>query len=242
MRRVCWSRAAAVGVDRERLAPDLLLGGRLGDQLPRDFPGFAVLHRPPDAVAAEHVEDRVEVEVRPLRRAEELGDVPRPPPLFRGAIVVGPADAPLQLRRGLKIPDGARITTQSQVDALRLELDRCRGATARPAIFGMSRPGMSPDAARSVCGALSADVATLHRRGSDAPFHTRSGWPFAPPGSTGRRVLPQGYVGGLGPWRRPSACIPTLHRARRRAHTGRVIAPSDALPTWAAYLASTPVV
>ena len=39
---------------------------------------LAVLDGPADDVAAEHVEDHVQVEAGPLRRPLELGDVPRP--------------------------------------------------------------------------------------------------------------------------------------------------------------------
>ena len=59
--------AAAVGVDGQLVAGDLLLGERLGDQALGQARGLAVLHGPADRVAAEHVEDHVEVEVRPLR-------------------------------------------------------------------------------------------------------------------------------------------------------------------------------
>ena len=57
---------------------DLLLLGRLLDQRLGELAALAVLHRPADRVAAEHVEDHVQVEARPLRRALELRDVPRP--------------------------------------------------------------------------------------------------------------------------------------------------------------------
>ena len=39
---------------------------------------LAVLHRPGDDVATEHVQDDVEVEPRPLRRALQLAHVPGP--------------------------------------------------------------------------------------------------------------------------------------------------------------------
>src|SRR5207245_9394689 len=38
----------------------------------------------PGDVAAEHIEDHVEIEVRPLRRAQQLGDVPTPELIGRG--------------------------------------------------------------------------------------------------------------------------------------------------------------
>ena len=36
-----------------------------------------------------------------------------------GALVIGPASAPLNIRDGVTVPAGAIITTQAQADALR---------------------------------------------------------------------------------------------------------------------------
>src|SRR3954447_176058 len=71
-------RTAAVGVHGQRARRDLLLFGGLGDQRLRDRGRLAMLNRPGDGVAAEDVEDHVEVEVRPLRGPEQLRDVPGP--------------------------------------------------------------------------------------------------------------------------------------------------------------------
>src|SRR5450755_4958537 len=71
-------RAAAIGVQRQDLGGDLLLLGGLLDQRLRELAVLPVLHGPADDVAAEHVEDHVQIEVRPLRRALQLGDVPAP--------------------------------------------------------------------------------------------------------------------------------------------------------------------
>ena len=60
-------RPAAIGVQREDLRGDLLLLGGLLDQRLGQLRGLAVLHGPADDEAAEHVEDHVQVEVRPLR-------------------------------------------------------------------------------------------------------------------------------------------------------------------------------
>ncbi len=70
-------RAAAVGVHRQLIGRDVLLLADLGDEVLGDERVLAVLDGPADGVAAEDVEDHVEVEVRPGRRALELGDVPR---------------------------------------------------------------------------------------------------------------------------------------------------------------------
>ena len=62
----------------ELISADLLLLDRLGDQRLGHRGGLPFLHGPADAVAAEDVEDRVEVEAAPPRRALQLRDVPRP--------------------------------------------------------------------------------------------------------------------------------------------------------------------
>lgn len=55
------------------IAPDSLLDEFLG-QLGR----FAVGQHPTDDVAAENIEDHVEIKIRPLGRSQQLGDVPGP--------------------------------------------------------------------------------------------------------------------------------------------------------------------
>ena len=42
------------------------------------FGAFAIRHHPTDDVATEDIENHVEIEVRPLDRAAQLGDVPAP--------------------------------------------------------------------------------------------------------------------------------------------------------------------
>jgi hypothetical protein len=76
--RLARHRAAAIGVHGQLIPGDQLVLAGLGDQRLGDQAGLAVLDSPADGVAAEHVEDHVQVEVRPLRGAEQLGDVPRP--------------------------------------------------------------------------------------------------------------------------------------------------------------------
>ena len=85
-------RRAAIGVDGQLLAADALPGTGLADELLGQRGAFAMGHHPADHVAAEHVEHHVEVEVGPLRRAQQLGDVPAPQ-------LVGPAGQ--QLRGGV---------------------------------------------------------------------------------------------------------------------------------------------
>jgi hypothetical protein len=65
-------------VDRELSGDDRLLLAGLVEEAPGEPLALAVRDHPADDVAAEDVEDYVEVEVGPLRRAGELGDVPGP--------------------------------------------------------------------------------------------------------------------------------------------------------------------
>src|SRR5438046_10339036 len=66
------------GVNRELIAADALPGARRADELLGERGVLTLRHHPADHVAAEHVEHDVQVEVGPLRRAEQLGDVPAP--------------------------------------------------------------------------------------------------------------------------------------------------------------------
>jgi hypothetical protein len=65
-------------MDRELTGLDALLLERLRDELLGDACRLTVLDRPAHDVAAEDVQKHVQVEVRPLRRSEQLGDVPAP--------------------------------------------------------------------------------------------------------------------------------------------------------------------
>ena len=62
---------------RQLMGRDVLLLADLGDEVLGDDGVLAVLDGPADGVAAEDVEDHVQIEVRPRCRALELGDVPR---------------------------------------------------------------------------------------------------------------------------------------------------------------------
>ncbi len=70
--------AAAVGVERELPGLDALAAARLVDELAGEGRALLVRDHPADDVAAEDVEDDVQVEVGPLLRPEQLGDVPAP--------------------------------------------------------------------------------------------------------------------------------------------------------------------
>ena len=69
---------AAVGVQGQRARLDRLLGHGVGDQLLGQLGGLAQRDHPAHDVAAEDVQDHVEVEVAPLHRSAQLGDVPAP--------------------------------------------------------------------------------------------------------------------------------------------------------------------
>src|SRR3989475_8244900 len=65
-------------MQRELAALDLLLHATLRDQPLREFGAFPHRDHPAGDVAAEDIQDHVEVEVGPLGRSEQLGDVPAP--------------------------------------------------------------------------------------------------------------------------------------------------------------------
>ena len=71
-------RRPAIGVDGELPAVDALAGARLADERLGQRRTLAMRDHPADDVPAEHVEHDVQVEVGPLRRAEQLGGVPAP--------------------------------------------------------------------------------------------------------------------------------------------------------------------
>ena len=76
--RLAAHRRTAVRVDRELVWRDPLLAAARGDQTAGQRGTLPVGHHPAGHVATEDVEDHVQVEVRPLDRATQLGDVPRP--------------------------------------------------------------------------------------------------------------------------------------------------------------------
>jgi hypothetical protein len=71
-------RGAAVGVNGELIGCDVLALATLGDQDLGQRGRFLASQQPADDVAAKDVEQHVEVVVRPLDGAQELGDVPAP--------------------------------------------------------------------------------------------------------------------------------------------------------------------
>ena len=68
----------AVAVDRQLITADALLDERLANQSFGEMLGFPAGQHPSHDVPAVDVEDDVEVVVGPLRRSEQLRDVPRP--------------------------------------------------------------------------------------------------------------------------------------------------------------------
>ena len=65
-------------MDRELITADALLDERLANHFCGEMLGFPAGQHPSHDVAAVDVEDHVEVVVGPLRRSEQLRDVPRP--------------------------------------------------------------------------------------------------------------------------------------------------------------------
>ena len=60
---------AAIGVQGQGAGHDVLLVDGIGDQLLGELGGFPVSDHPADDVAAENIEDHVQVKARPLGRS-----------------------------------------------------------------------------------------------------------------------------------------------------------------------------
>jgi hypothetical protein len=69
---------AAVGVQGKLLREDVLLEAGLPDELLRNLSGIVSGHRPANHIAAEDIEQDVEMEVGGLGAGTELGDIPGP--------------------------------------------------------------------------------------------------------------------------------------------------------------------
>ena len=65
-------------MQRELAGLDVLFGATLLDQPLGQLCAFAHRYHPAGDVAAEHIEDHVEIKVGPLGRPQQLGDVPAP--------------------------------------------------------------------------------------------------------------------------------------------------------------------
>jgi hypothetical protein len=74
--RLGGHRGAPVGVDRQRVATDLLAGQTVRNQVLGELPGLRGRKRPANDVTAVDVEDDVEVVVDPAVRTAEFGDAP----------------------------------------------------------------------------------------------------------------------------------------------------------------------
>ncbi len=80
---------AAVGVNGELAGGNLVLADGFLDELLGQFGAFPVRDHPAGNVATEDVEDDVEIEVGPLDRTPQLGDVPTPKLVGRGGQQLG---------------------------------------------------------------------------------------------------------------------------------------------------------
>jgi len=76
--RLGGHRGAPVGVQGELVGFDAVAGEGVGDEGLGQLPGLGGRHHPADDVAAEDVDDHVELVVDAALGAAELGDVPRP--------------------------------------------------------------------------------------------------------------------------------------------------------------------
>jgi hypothetical protein len=71
-------RGAAVGMDGELAVGDGEAVAGLADQAFGQFGALLIGEHPSDDVAAEDIEDHIKIEVGPLDRAAEFGDIPTP--------------------------------------------------------------------------------------------------------------------------------------------------------------------
>ena len=69
---------AAIGVQGQGARRDILFIDRIGDQLLGELRGFPVSDHPANDVAAENIEDHVQVKARPLGRPLQFADIPAP--------------------------------------------------------------------------------------------------------------------------------------------------------------------
>src|SRR5664280_3832818 len=71
--RLGGHRGSAIGVEVELAGNDELLVAGVADQALGELGTFAIGHHPANDIAAEDVQDHVEIEVRPLHRPQQFG-------------------------------------------------------------------------------------------------------------------------------------------------------------------------
>ena len=74
----------AIGMQRQRVRRDVVLGHRFGDKLLGQFGGFPRSDHPADDIAAENIQDHIQVETGPFGRAFKFRDIPAPDLVGRG--------------------------------------------------------------------------------------------------------------------------------------------------------------
>ena len=83
--RLAAHAGTAIGMQRQRVRRDVVLGHRLGDQLLGQLGGFPQGDHPADDIAAENIQDHIQVETGPFGRAFEFRDIPAPDLVGRGS-------------------------------------------------------------------------------------------------------------------------------------------------------------
>src|SRR5689334_8057362 len=117
---------AAVGMDGELPGGDLVFADGFFDELLGQFGAFPRCNHPTNDVAAEHVQDDVEIEVGPLDRTQQFGDVPTPELVRSGGQQLGPVvgrmDELIAPFAGLSLllQDAVHGAARAQVTAFRL--------------------------------------------------------------------------------------------------------------------------
>ena len=241
--RLGGHRGAAVGVDGQLVAADALLGAGLADQHLGQGGGLAGGDHPADDVAGVDVQDHVQVVVGPLRRAAQLGDVPRPH-LVRARwrpARVSPSAGWVACRRRSRVSPG--LAQQPVERGL-----SSRGRRPRPAGWPTPRPGPGR-ANRSLCStsriACRSAVGSAPAAGRRSRCGTGAGrggggltagaagtsWPAArrpPRRRRGRRPAGASSVIAASVTASTSARCPRSRRASPRArHVGPRLPPAD---------------
>src|ERR1700710_488821 len=65
-------------MQRELTGWHVMFLDRIVEQRPEQSGAFSIRHAPSHDASAKNVEDHIEIEVAPLRRPDQFGDVPRP--------------------------------------------------------------------------------------------------------------------------------------------------------------------
>ena len=127
-----------IGVKGELAGSNLVLFASRGDELLGQFFALPIGNHPSDDVTAEDVEDRIEVEVGPLGRPQQFGDIPSPELVGTGGqqlgLLVGRMGESVAAfaRLALLFQDAVQGAARSAVDAF---VEKCAIDLSRRAVL-----------------------------------------------------------------------------------------------------------